>query len=605
MLTRRQFIAQTAAAGSVVGLIASGLRLPARAQTPSQVLTGALAGFFVPPGQLWQLTGDVVLTADAIVEGTLLARAGTRVLTDGPQRRIWARNGGNLDFQGTPKTGWNRTGDDASWLPSDEMLVTPVAAGDFTTFASHTKGTLPPQASASLPRGEAFNLTRDLTFENVRLHIGTGTGNLPHHEGGPGGVQILKYLSIKDAGDSAIPGEYPIHFHLNGESSRGSVVEGVVVQGGRNHAFVPHGSHGITFRDCIAYQTFEDAFWWDPPPEENDSDPINNSEDIVWDHCLAAGVTGSSINIAGFLLGSGLRNTIRDSAAVGIANRQANASGFHWPSSSNHTDNVWVFESNIAHNNQNHGVFIWQNDHNPHVVQGLITYRNAKSGVEWGAYRNAYLFIGGLSYQDGEQAVMLHHSGRVAEENNQSPGMQGLVFDGGGVAPYNVNITRPNFDPLTVITFLDCAFLGAAVAPVLVNDGQEQRRASWHQVDFVNLGAGTDLHPQDFELVSIAAGTVIRIQRADGSADQLDDRGIWTPIAAFHQGASPAPPVTTTPPTVPGAPTTTTTTLGLDEHEQMQGLIDQAQEALTKRQVGVLEQALEELETILEAHTGG
>ncbi|MGH9051663.1 MAG: twin-arginine translocation signal domain-containing protein, partial [Acidimicrobiia bacterium] len=89
MLTRRQFIAQTAAAGSVVGLIASGLRLPARAQTPSQVLTGALAGLFVPPGQLWQLTGDVVLTADAIVEGTLLARAGTRVLTDGPQRRIW------------------------------------------------------------------------------------------------------------------------------------------------------------------------------------------------------------------------------------------------------------------------------------------------------------------------------------------------------------------------------------------------------------------------------------------------------------------------------------------------------------------------------------
>ena len=64
-------------------------------------------------------------------------------------------------------------------------------------------------------------------------------------------------------GDEEVLGRYAIHFHTNYDGSRGSTVEGVVAYDSTGHAFAAHLSNGVTFRDCVAHDMVDDAFWWD------------------------------------------------------------------------------------------------------------------------------------------------------------------------------------------------------------------------------------------------------------------------------------------------------------------------------------------------------
>jgi hypothetical protein len=133
--------------------------------------------------------------------------------------------------------------------------------------------------------------------------------------------------------------QYPLHFHLNGEASRGSLLEGVVVEGGKNHGFVPHASHGITFRDCVSHDTTDDAYWWDGAV--NNLDITNRTNDTVWVHCLASWTKKNVAPIAAaFNLGAGLRNSCTDSVAFGGTGQIADAAGrgaFAWPITTSRT----------------------------------------------------------------------------------------------------------------------------------------------------------------------------------------------------------------------------------------------------------------------------
>ena len=199
-----------------------------------------------------ELSGKVDLQGDLIVDGgTLVARPGVEV--DGNGFQIMFMNGGKADFQGTKVSTWSNN-------------------------------------------GKSQNLKRDIVFRNMRRIMWMG-----------GGPSTLKYFTVADSGTSTL-GDYPMHWHLNGDRTRGTIVEGVVVINGRNHAFVPHGSHGITFRNTIAKNITGDAYWWDPPGTNGSCSKgsgcshIDNSNDILYDHALADGVKGGR-HVTGFLLG--------------------------------------------------------------------------------------------------------------------------------------------------------------------------------------------------------------------------------------------------------------------------------------------------------------
>jgi hypothetical protein len=211
------------------------------------------------------------------------------------------------------------------------------------------------------------------------------------------GIANLHDLTITNSGGPGM-GEYPIHLHLCGDATRGSVVENVTVINGAHHAFVPHGSHGITFLNTAAIDTKGDAYWWDPPGSNETCSfqkfcTLDNSNDIIINGALCDGVTNAPGDDRGFrlscyTLGAGSGNVIVNSHAQRVQpSHVVDCSGFHWPEGANQNvgGNVWVFEDNTFSDSPCHGIFVWQNDSNLHIIDGF-----SGGGIDHGAYGNNY-----------------------------------------------------------------------------------------------------------------------------------------------------------------------------------------------------------------------
>lgn len=304
-------------------------------------LTGSVCGTLTEDTQL---VGEVTLCGDLIVSGaTLFMRPGVQVIGDGFQ--IMLMEGAVADWQGTPTDTWEIN-------PNDD----PNVIGDETIQ----------------------NLERDINIDNV--------GRLMFHEGAA--PPNIRYVSVTNSGVLGVEGFYCFHFHLNGPSTVGGLLEGTVVENCANHAYVPHGSDGITFKDTIAFNTVSDAYWWDPGQD------INDPDNIVYDHALAhtvrssreaGGPRGGHHRNSAFALRGGVGHEVTNSAAINISGG-ADCSGFHWPESTG-SPAVWLFEDNISFSENCNGIFVWQNDDEPHVITNFIG-----SKIHHGAYRNAYLY---------------------------------------------------------------------------------------------------------------------------------------------------------------------------------------------------------------------
>lgn len=347
---------------------------------------------------------------------------------------LWVVRGGRLDARGTPRTGWTRlagparAGDTAlelrttptGWRAGDRVLVVPTAraATNPRDFHVHTLRaangrhlTLAEPLRAGRPAvagmgAEVANLTR-----NVRIE-GTGDGSFDPSANGRAHVMVMSnraqrisHAAFRLLGPrqntgattrgraitDGVLGRYPLHFHRMGDAARGSVVDGVVVEQAGNHAIVPHASHGVTVRDTVAYDVWEDAFWWDPSV---DGDRTNDSHDLTWTRDLVAVVRDDpafrGVRLAAFRLGAGRAgsNLLTASVAAGVQGTKA-SSGYRWPEKG---QGVWVFEDNIAHNNAVHGLAVWQNNTRPHVISDYVAYANGAAGIDHGAYRNAYTY---------------------------------------------------------------------------------------------------------------------------------------------------------------------------------------------------------------------
>ena len=264
-----------------------------------------------------------ILGAD---EATFVGGHTDRPLTT--DRGLWVLGGGRLDIRGTPKTPWApRPMAVEGWLPGDDIRIAPHTPGEFERFervpagfdwaasvgraapslaetskqgvrahlgeatlaqieqASGAAGVRPlawpvsdlghvdPLLSGTYP--ELLNLTRNVVIEGqpgARSHILIHTTQPAK--------QVIKFAEIKHMGPRRDTGErthrgtravtegymgrYPLHFHMNGNNTRGSLIEGVVVRDSGHRAFVAHGSHGIRLEGTIAFDVFDSGYWWDP-----------------------------------------------------------------------------------------------------------------------------------------------------------------------------------------------------------------------------------------------------------------------------------------------------------------------------------------------------
>jgi hypothetical protein len=274
----------------------------------------------------------LVIDSDTLIENEVMTlRAGDSVEFRNGARLIFGE-GASADWQGTPTTTW-----------SDD--------------------------------GQTQNLDRDVDI--------FGSGDIMFMAGSE--PSVIRYVEI-DLQPLQEAGHYPLHWHRMGDDSRGTLVEGVVVKNSTNRAFVPHGSHGITFRDTIAKNIVLAAYWWDPPG----GDPANGTDDVLYDRALADGVRPPDgergLRLGAFHLGQGYGNTIRDSVALNVDGSIKGSGGFVWPELNQKWGTVWTFENNKSFGSDHYSAFVWQNGGPDHLVDDLV----GDKPLFHGAYGNNY-----------------------------------------------------------------------------------------------------------------------------------------------------------------------------------------------------------------------
>jgi hypothetical protein len=510
------------------------------ASANSRVLSGDESypnGFVVPAGTTWAFDPDVSTTVtvsgNVVVEGTLEMKPSSGAVEhvlrfEGVDESafvgggldpvetdvgLWVVGDGRLIVEGEEKTAWGYEYDPA-W-EGDEVVAAPNTPGDYMTF--EPVNSTPPVNELGYPT-ELLNLTR-----NVRIE-GTPEG-YTHVLIRSTRPQTIRYAQLRwvapGFGETHTTGRYGIHFHMAGEGSRGSVVEGVVIRDAGNHAFVAHASHGVTFRDTIAFLVANEAYWWDEPPDPDSEvyNPVNDTNDLVWDRAVAAGVQlgagGNEFRLAGFFLGNGQNATVTNSVAVAVQGEAGmDRSGFIWPEAAGA---VWTFENNVAHNNEANGIFTWQNNPQRHDVDDFTAYYNAGAGVNHGAYENSYQYTR-LTLLDNGIAVVSHAFGEPSEGVDTQVWTD--ITTGGGallIAEHATPLEAP-------VRFVRCDFSAVLVADI---DSDEPS-----DYEFVDCG----LEPDDFDLREARADAVFRVQREDGTAFRLTGDGTVTDIEPFYSG---------------------------------------------------------------------
>lgn len=482
---------------------------------------------------------------------------------------LWVMGSGQLDVAGSAKTAWTRLSSSApagttkitlevapqNWQVGDELVIAPTQPNDYKGFdgarVSSVSGntvTLDRPIGTSHPKvanrwgAEVMNLTRNVRIEgtgeggsndpvkNGRVHVFIRstkpqsilyatfryTGPRPNYvsKNRPVGAE-QKWPSPMD-----IFGRYALHFHHSGDGSQGSTVEGTVIRDAGNHAYVPHTSHGITFRSTISYNTTHDAYWWDGPrlkPGGNLSNwreyqleaEITNKTLI--ENAIAAKVrSGSNIaRLSGFELGKGSGNVVRNSVAVGVQESQE-SNGFEWPEAH---EGLWGFTGNVAHNNAKNGILSWQNTDRPHAIRNFTAYHN-ENGIRHGAYTNNYTYSGGVLYGNSRTGILLdavaQTDGKILFEN--------YVVDGGGVGASGIETTshRASRNSPTVIS--NFTFQGGFTgkAAVYFKTGGE----NWDRIDFINP---VFVSGNQFYRERLVEGSVIRVQNGTAAYQLTPD----------------------------------------------------------------------------------
>ncbi len=497
-----------------------------------------------------------------INEGQFVGGGMTPLATD---VGLWVTGAGLLDCSGSPKLAWTRAAGAVAagatsialavapvgWLPGDEIVLTPTQpptvnghhdAYDVSTIAAIAGATVTlttptrvAHPAVSLGDGRTFtcevlNLTRNVRIEGTpsgRAHVFVISTR----------PQIVASTSIRHVAPNGPVGRYGLHFHMCGAGSRGSLVDGVVVRDAAHHAFVPHLSDGITFRNCISHDTYEDAYWWDTATSPATVPQAPPTNDLRYESCVASRVRSTvdfrGFRLTGFMLGAGTGSVATGCVAVGVQGN-VDASGFTWPEMS---QGVWTFDTCVAHNNAVDGIFTWQNNRNAHVIDSFVAYYNGGYGIDHGAYRNAYRYqrcvlYGNLKGGIGLRAVNAGFEGRPLRVTN-------VLIDGSGFSPAGIECRDHTLGPDGPMLVDHCTFRGHTIAGIHLPG----RAGQPDLIDVVDcVFSGNEL----MLATTVDAGSQLRVQDAvRGALLVVPVGGGGTRSVAWNADVTPIAPFTT------------------------------------------------------------
>jgi hypothetical protein len=114
-----------------------------------------------------------------------------------------------------------------------------------------------------LYKGEVANLSRNVVVESADPRGERGHTMYHRHSAGS-----ISYAEFRHLGKEGVLGKYAIHFHLVGDTMRGSSVVGASVWDSRNRWVTIHGTDYLVVRDCVGYQSIGHGFFLEDATEQ-------------------------------------------------------------------------------------------------------------------------------------------------------------------------------------------------------------------------------------------------------------------------------------------------------------------------------------------------
>jgi hypothetical protein len=105
-------------------------------------------------------------------------------------------------------------------------------------------------------RGEVANLSRNVVVESA--DPAQARGHTMYHRYSAGSIG---YAEFRHLGKEGVLGRYSLHFHLVGDTMRGSSVLGASVWDSGNRWLTIHGTNYLVVRDCVGYRSVGHGFY--------------------------------------------------------------------------------------------------------------------------------------------------------------------------------------------------------------------------------------------------------------------------------------------------------------------------------------------------------
>jgi hypothetical protein len=108
----------------------------------------------------------------------------------------------------------------------------------------------------------AANLSRNVVVESADPQ--GPRGHTIYHRFSQGGIS---YARLAHLGKEGVLGRYAIHYHLVGDTMRGSAVQGAAIVDSHNRWVTIHGTQYLVVRDCVGYQSVGHGYFMEDGTE--------------------------------------------------------------------------------------------------------------------------------------------------------------------------------------------------------------------------------------------------------------------------------------------------------------------------------------------------
>jgi hypothetical protein len=200
--------------------------------------------------------------------------------------------GGRMDLHGAPLARtWVKLGVAArkgtssvvlteavpGWRPGDRIIVTGTRSPDYARGPETEERVLREVSDKSLVldrplvfdhaggaefSGEVANLSRNVVIESA--DPGGARGHTMYHRYSTGAIS---YTELRHLGKQGTLGRYAVHYHLVGDTMRGSYVLGASIWDSHNRWVTIHGTNHLIVRDCVGYRSIGHGFFFEDGTE--------------------------------------------------------------------------------------------------------------------------------------------------------------------------------------------------------------------------------------------------------------------------------------------------------------------------------------------------